>query len=240
MLKVKDLTAGYLSTKVIEAINFEVKPGELLGLLGPNGAGKTTILRAIQGIMPWHKGQVWIGSRNLSGIGWEERGRLMSSVPQQNTIPFELTVEELVSLGRIPYQKAWKFQKEEDSRIIKEAMLLTNIKHMKYKLTNQVSGGEFQRVMIAKSLAQQPRIWLLDEPTLHLDVHYQEELMSLIKNLVRRMKIAGVVVFHDFRSAKQYCDQVVLLDKGRIISKGEPGKILSKTNIQKVFVSHNN
>lgn len=235
LLKIDNIDFSYQSSKVLDGVTFEVKNGEFLGIMGPNGSGKTTLLRCISNVLSPQIGTVLIDGKSIQKLSRKEVARNIGVVPQTSTIDFTFTVSELVLMGRTPYTERFKSESTHDFKIAEDAMKLTNTLHLAERTFNELSGGEKQRVIIARALAQEPKILLLDEPTVHLDITSQFEILKLVKNLSKQKEIVVIAVFHDLNLAAQYSDRLILLDNGKIVSIGLPDKVLTPENIQKTY-----
>jgi len=234
-LKIRDICFYYDSTKVLENITFEVSEGEILGILGPNGAGKTTLLRCINRVLKPKKGSVVIDGANIRELTRKEIAKNIGVVPQNSTIHFPFTVFDIVLMGRNPHLGRLDRITLKDIEIAKKAMKVTNTLHLADRLIDEISGGEKQRVIIARALTQEPKILLLDEPTSHLDINHQLEILELIRKLAIKNRLTIVLVSHDLNLASRYCDRIILLKEGKIHSVGTPKEVLTKDNIRDVF-----
>lgn len=235
LLKIAGLSFSYQSSRILNNVTFEVKGGEFLGVLGPNGSGKTTLLRCISNVLSPQVGTVLIDGRDTQELSKKEIARKIGVVPQTSNIEYEFTVSELVLMGRTPYIGRFKSESAHDFEVAEKAMKLTNIQHLAERAFHELSGGEKQRVMIARALAQEPKILLLDEPTIHLDIHCQFEILNLVKNLCEKERIVVISVFHDLNLASQYSDKLILLNKGKIVSMGLPDRVLTSENIRSIY-----
>ncbi len=235
LLKIKNIDFSYRSSEVLNNVTFEVKSGEFLGIMGPNGSGKTTLLRCISNVLSPQIGIVLIDDKNIQELGKKEIARKIGVVPQTSGVDFAFTVSELVLMGRTPHVERFKSETTRDFRIAEKAMRLTDILHLAERTFDELSGGEKQRVIIARALAQEPEILLLDEPTVHLDIGSQIEILKLVRSLSEQKGIVVIAVFHDLNSAAQYSDKLMLLDNGKIVSKGFPDKVLTPENIKKTY-----
>jgi iron complex transport system ATP-binding protein len=234
-LKILGVECNYGSVRVLENVSFSIGSGELVGLLGPNGSGKTTLLKTISGTLKLKAGAVYLNEAEVFEMGSREIARNIAVVPQKTDINFDFTALDIVLMGRHPHMSRFKMEGEKDLRIAKDAMELTNTWHLAERHINELSGGERQRVIIARALAQEPKVLLLDEPTTHLDVNNQLEIMELLKELCVEKRLIVLAVFHDFNLASRYCDHAILLDKGKIASIGDIDEVLTSENIRRVF-----
>jgi len=227
MLKIENLTAGYnLSQPVLEGINLTLEEGEIVGLLGPNGAGKTTLLRCINGIKMPEEGSVKVEDREVLKMEVDEIARYFGYLPQENESG-RMTVFDAVFLGRRPYI-GWKPGKE-DLEKTNAIINQLGLEDLKLRHTDQLSGGELQKVCIARSLVQEPLVLLLDEPTGSLDLKNQREIMETIRQVVKEHKFGALVSMHDINLALRYADQLVFLKNGEILTKKRPGQVDKKT-----------
>jgi len=225
----------YGSVKVLENVSFTIGSGELVGLLGPNGSGKTTLLKAISGALRPKAGAVYLNEAEIFGMKSREVARNIAVVPQNTDVNFDFTALDIVLMGRHPRLSRFKLEGEKDLTVAKNAMELTNTWHLAERRISELSGGERQRVIIARALAQEPKVLLLDEPTTHLDINSQLEIMDLLKELCIQRGLILLTVFHDFNLAARYCDAIILLNKGKIVSIGRVDEALTSENIKKVF-----
>ncbi|MCF6137470.1 adenosylcobinamide amidohydrolase [Pseudalkalibacillus berkeleyi] len=236
MINVQNLTGGYGKLPIVSDLAFKVRKGELYGILGPNGSGKTTVLKMISGILPFEQGSVTIKGRLLESYSTKELAKIIAVLPQHASQSFSYTVKDTVSLGRYAHQSGW-FQtwSEEDEEIVQRVMKQTGVDSFQKKDIQTLSGGEKQRVFLAQALAQEPEILLLDEPTNHLDLSYQKELLDVLKLWTRENGLTVISIFHDLNLAGLYCDQLLLLDKGKINIQHKPNEVLREERIQSVY-----
>ncbi len=235
-LKIENVDCRYGSTSVLEGISFKASGGDFVGLIGPNGSGKTTLLRSISRILKPHVGSVLLDGKDVYSLEIKEVAKNLAVVPQDNvTSTFNFTALEIVLMGRTPHLGWLEKEGKKDYAIAMNAMKVTNTWHLADKLLTELSGGERQRVIIARSLAQEPKVLLLDEPTTHLDINHQVEILNLIKRLSKQEKLLIVAVFHDLNLAAQYCDYLILLNQGEIESIGSPEVVLTPENIKRVY-----
>jgi iron complex transport system ATP-binding protein len=232
MLEIRDLSAGYGHMHVLEHISLKASEGEVVGIIGPNGSGKTTLLKTITKVLEPISGTVLIDGTNVNKMQSKEIAKKVAVVSQVISINFEFTVEDIVLMGRTPYIKG--SETVEDINIVMDAMEKTNTLFLKDRLITQLSGGELQRVIIARAFAQNPKILLLDEPTSHLDITNQIDILNLVKNASRKGMVV-VAVIHDLNLAAYYCDKICLLQDGELISTGTPEQVLTSSNIERAF-----
>lgn len=242
MLKIKDLSVSYGSNQVLQNIGLSAVRGEFIGIIGPNGSGKTTLLKTITKVLKPISGTIMIDEKNIEEMGSNEIAKNVAVVSQVVSINFEFTVKDIVLMGRNPYIKS--SESVEDINIANDMMKKTNILHLKNRLITRLSGGELQRVIIARALTQTPNILLLDEPTSHLDITNQIEILNLVKKASTKGMLV-VAVMHDLNLAAYYCNTICLLRDGCLISTGTPRQVLTPSNIEVAFnlpieVIHNN
>ncbi|WP_350342474.1 ABC transporter ATP-binding protein [Proteinivorax tanatarense] len=235
MIKVSNLTVNRGNKNIISQFDYFFLDGQFTSILGPNGSGKTTLLKAISGLIPY-SGSVQVIERELQDINIAKRAEYMAVLPQTTHIESDLTVYEIVSMGRF-YKKQQIFQNlsKDDEVIITEAMEMTEVIKLKQRSFLSLSGGEKQRVLLARALAQQPKILLLDEPTASLDINYQIEILKLLKKLQSKMKITIICVLHDIQLAAEFSGQVLLLNDGKVVDFGKPEQVINKENIRRTF-----
>lgn len=235
LLEIKNLWSGYKRGDVLKGVNLLVKKGEFWGLIGPNGSGKTTLLKSITKILPARKGKILYGKKDIVEISAKQLAQNIAVVPQVSVFHFSFTVEDFVLLGRIPYLPRFYLEGKNDYLIAEEAMQLTETISFRQRRISELSEGEKQRVVIARSLAQKPTLLLLDEPAAHLDIRYQLDVFNLLKRLNRERRITIILVSHDLNLASQYASQLTLLHRGKIFAQGRPKETVNEENIWKVY-----
>ncbi len=232
-LKVKGVHFSYDSINVLNDVFIEGGDGEVVSLVGPNGSGKTTLLKCINKILKPKKGTILLDGRNLSSIGLKEMARLLGYVPQSATHAFPSTVFDTVLLGRRPHVD-WSVGAR-DKEVVSQVLVSTGLQGMALRYFGELSGGEKQKVLIARALAQEPEILLLDELTSNLDLRHQLEILDLIKTMVREKRISAIMALHDLNLASRFSDKVIFLREGRIYAAGEPYSVLTPENIKAVY-----
>lgn len=236
MLKTEDLWFSYGDGEdILKELNIIIENGEFAGIIGPNGSGKSTFIKNVSSIFEPDHGVVYINGSRVEKLSSQDLARRMAVVPQETAINFDFTVYDLVMMGRNPYQNRWGRTREEDRQRVEEAMALTDTRQFYDKNIDQLSGGEKQRVIIARALAQDPDILLLDEPTSSLDINYQGEIFDLLSYLNRERDLTILIVSHDLNLSGQYCQRLILLEEGRIHSTGSPEEVLTEQNIADVY-----
>jgi iron complex transport system ATP-binding protein len=232
-IKLDNVGVNYGKYKAAEGISFEVGPGEVLTIVGPNGSGKSTIIKCMAQILKPSAGKVYIDGRDLAGIDLHEVAMLIGYVPQNFHYLFFSNVMETVLLGRKPHIK-WRVGKK-DLDIVQKALDNMGIAHMAGKFMDELSGGEKQKVYIARTLAQEPQLYLLDEPTSNLDLKHQIEVLEITKRLTREQGVSMIMALHDLNLAMKYSDKIAIMQKGRLYAYGTPEDVLTVENINKVY-----
>lgn len=236
MLKTINLTCGYESAFLLKDINCEIEPREFFGIIGPNGSGKTTFLRATTKIILPQKGEILLKGTNLKELSYQQIARQVAVVTQTGELTSDMTVEEFVLTGRIPHLKRLQFlETKTDWGKTKKALELTGTLFLKQRWVNSLSTGEKQLVAIARALAQEPEIILLDEPTSHLDIGHQIKILDFLRRQNKREGLTIVVVLHDLNLASQYCDRLMLLNQGQVRQIGTPSEVLTYKTIEEVY-----
>ncbi|MDP6501521.1 MAG: ABC transporter ATP-binding protein [Dehalococcoidales bacterium] len=234
-LEVENLNLAYGRNVVMKDLNFQVSPGEMVGLIGPNGTGKSTIIKAMSHVIRPHSGKILLDGKNIAEIPGSELARLIGVVPQMPLLPSTFTVFEIVLMGRNPHLGLFQYESARDMDITWQAMEKTATQSLAERRVGELSGGEIQRIVIARVLTQQPKSILLDEPTANLDINHQVEILDLIKGLCREANLSVVITLHDLNLAAQYCDRLILINKGRVHAQGTPGQVISSSNIGEVY-----
>ena len=235
-IEIRQLVGGYGDRSIVEAVNLSLEAGEWLSLLGANGSGKSTLLRLISRILKPQRGSVLLDGRDIHTLSPTAIARRLALLPQQQTLPAGLTVYQLVSLGRSPHQPWWQWDLDASGRQKVEAALhWTEIEHYRDRPVTDLSGGERQRAFLALALAQDPKVLLLDEPTTFLDLHYQLQLLELLKRLNRQHALAIITVLHDVNLAARYSDRLAFLRQGHLWAVGTPTEMLTPPTLREVF-----
>jgi iron complex transport system ATP-binding protein len=225
-LDVRGLYAGYGARMVLRGVDLAVRPGELVGLIGPNGSGKSTLVRAVTGVIPVRAGSVLLDGRPVAALRPRELARFAAVVPQTAEVPAAFTGLELVLLGRTPYLRLLQSEGPRDVAVAVRALALCHAAHLADRPVGETSGGERQRLLLARALAQEPRLLLLDEPTAHLDIAHQAAVFDLVRARCHADGLAVLAVVHDLTLAAQFCDRLVLLADGRVLATGSPAAVL--------------
>jgi iron complex transport system ATP-binding protein len=235
MLNIKDLVIYYGDTRVVDTVSLTVKPGEVVALIGPNGAGKTSLVRGISGVTDLTSGTVAFDGVDLIYLRPPARARIMAVVPQVSWVGGAYTVAQVVMMGRTAHMSWLGKPEEEDQLQVQRAMQVTKTVPLAERRIAELSGGEQQRVMLARALAQDTPLLVLDEPTNHLDLQHQGTILSLVKEQSRLRKLAVLMVLHDLNLVSLFADKAALLVGGRIHAWGTPAEVLTKEIISKAY-----
>lgn len=234
IIKVDELHFSYGEKEVLKGIEFTIDKSRFVGIIGANGCGKSTLLKNISGYLAPTSGKIFICGKDINRFNIKEKARYIGYVPQDLNYDFEFSCYDIVMMGRFPYLKRFQSEKKIDRDVVRECMEITNTWQFKDTSIRELSGGERQRVYISRALAQKPQILLMDEPVSHLDIKYQVEILSLLKELSSK-GILVIAVLHDINLTSQYCDEIFMMKDGRIMASGSPRNVLTRSNIQIVF-----
>jgi iron complex transport system ATP-binding protein len=234
-LTLSHLSAAYGSRTVLRDVSLTVNGGEVLALVGPNGAGKSTLIRVVSGVVAASGGDVRLGDSNLIKMPPAERARKIAVVPQLIRLPDAFTVGEIVLMGRTPHLPMWAGESKHDCEVAWSAMKRTQIDALVNRRAYELSGGEQQRVMIARALTQEPNVLLLDEPTAHLDLKYQVGVLELVRSLAREHGLAILMTLHDLNQAALYADRVALMSEGQIVAQGSAAEVFTASQLSAVY-----
>ena len=235
MLEVRSLSVAYAGRPVLQDVSFQLPAGQILGVIGPNGAGKTTLIRALSGVLPLAGGQVLVSARDLAALKPGERARQVAVVPQARNLPPAFTGWELVLLGRTAHLNWLGQTSRQDEERVQAALELARAGDLAGRRVGDLSGGEQQRLLLARALAQEAPLLLLDEPTTHLDLQYQIGLLDEIRQLVQQRGLTVVVALHDLNLVSRYADHVALLVEGRLRAFGSPLEVLNPELLCQVY-----
>ncbi len=216
-------------------INLEVDDGEVVTLLGPNGSGKTTLLYCIAGLYRPQKGEILVDGKDLLKLPRKEIAKIIGVVPQEHHPPFPFRALDVVAMGRAAHLGLLGTPRRRDLEIAYQALEAVGASHLAVRIYTQVSGGERQLILIARALAQEPKILLLDEPTAHLDFKNQVRVLSLVKQLVRRRELAAIITLHDPNLASMFSDRIAIMGEGRIVALGSPEEVLVPSILSRVY-----
>lgn len=233
-VEIERLSCEYGDRRALNAINIAFERGMFTAIVGPNGSGKTTLLKALTRVIKPSEGAIFLDGKDAIRLGRKELARLMSVVPQETLHAFSFTALEVVLMGRTPHLGRLQLEGPRDFEVAKSAMQRTSIWHLRDRPVTELSGGEKQRVMVAQALAQEPKALLLDEPTLHLDLNHQLELMNVFKQLSRE-GMTIVAVLHDLNLAACYADMIALVKEGTVVDVGTVEEALTTSKIRSIF-----
>ena len=234
-LDINNVKSGYTKDLILKGISFKIKKGSFSGVIGPNGSGKTTLFKSITGELSISDGEVHLAGGDISEMTQKQKAKKIAIVTQSNDAT-DILVEDYVLMGRYPYKGSFQlFETDEDFKLATKFMKLTGVFKFKDKLMNELSGGEQQLVAIAKALTQEPELLLLDEPTSHLDISHQIQVLNLIQKLNEEYNLTVLMIIHDLNLASEYCNYLVMLNKGEVFSTGTPEEVLTYYNIEEVY-----
>lgn len=234
MIEVRNLNYVAGKKKILSDISFSLSSGGFYGIIGNNGSGKTSLLKCLTRNNDVENGTITIDGRDLNSYSFKELAKKIALVPQHTELMFDFSAHQLVLMGRTPYQRPLYSDSSEDLKIVEQSMKQTNTWHLRNSNAKTLSGGEFQRVIIARALAQQTPVLMLDEPISNLDIQHQFEIMSLLKQINQEGRTV-IIVLHDLNMTMQYCDDVLLMQNGRLAVQGSAKEILNKENIEHYF-----
>lgn len=234
-LSLNQVSFSYNATRVLHRIDLAVEKSEMVALLGPNGSGKTTLIKLMSGVLKPSEGEVHLDGSRLARMKRRDVAQRVAVVPQQFTIPFAFTLNEVVLLGRTPFLGPFSDEGKRDHRVAEQAIALMGIEKLKERFFNELSGGERQKAILAMALAQEPKLLLLDEPTAHLDINHQVEILDLVRSLNREHGLTVIGAMHDLNLAALYFERLILLKQGRIFADGPPEEVLTEETIKEVF-----
>jgi iron complex transport system ATP-binding protein len=233
-VRLAGITCRYDAIPALHDLTLEVAPGEIVGIVGPNGSGKTTLLRAIHGLLAPVRGSVLLEGRDLRSLAPRQIAAKVGALPQHSRDGFGFSVYEIVMMGRYPRQRPLAGDSPEDAAAVRSALERTRTWPLRRRPVDALSGGERQRVLLARALAQEPRVLLLDEPTAHLDIRFQLEMMDLVAAL-GAAGLTVVAALHDLNLAAMYCGRLVLLAEGRIAAMGVAEEVLDPERLRTVY-----
>ncbi len=231
----EELSFSYGDHAVLQSLSLEIKEGEFVGVLGANGSGKTTLLRLLAGYLKPKTGSLSLRGKTMAEFSAREKAQRVAVVPQNFDVLFPFSVKEVVLMGRWAHLKPLAWESLKDRRIAHEAMELSDCLKFENRLVTELSGGEKERVLLARALAQEPEILLLDEPTTHLDLKHQADIFCLLKKLHQQKNLTIITVLHDLNFALRACEKLLLLQEGRMAAFGEAAHVLSAETVEQVF-----
>jgi iron complex transport system ATP-binding protein len=235
MIEVDSIFFRYHQDWVLQDVSFQVRKGEFVGVIGPNGSGKTTLLKILYRLLSPQQGEVFFDRLSLEKMSRGEIAKKIAVVAQETYPAFPFRAIEMVLMGRSPYLGHLMFESPKDLEIAKKAMEWTETLPISQRPIDELSGGERKRVYIARALAQEPEMILLDEPTSNLDIHHQVEFLDLVLSLNREKGLTILMASHDLNLASEYCDRLIFLQNGKIYKMGSPEEVMTRENIEKVY-----
>ena len=233
-IEAHDITVRLSGATLVDGAGLTAEAGRLVGLIGPNGAGKTTLLRALLGLVPMAGGRVVLAGRDMTDMPAHRRARHLGYLPQGGVIHWPITVDRLVTLGRLPHQEPWRSPSTADRRAVADALVATDVAHLRHRVATTLSGGERTRALLARGLATGAPSVLVDEPIAGLDPEHQLAVMALLAGLAEQGRTV-LAVLHDLGLAARFCHQLVLLDKGGVVASGPPAEVLTPDNLARVY-----
>jgi iron complex transport system ATP-binding protein len=225
----------YATSWAVKGVDLDVFPGEMLGMLGPNGSGKTTLLKILDGMLLPHEGEVLVRGKSMAHLKRGEIAKVVALVAQENFFRFAFSVLEVVLMGRFPHLGRLQFEGDKDLKIAADALKATHALDLSERSIHELSGGEKQRVLLARALAQEPSAILLDEPTSFLDLKYKKEIFDLIAGLTKEKGLGVVIVSHDIDLVSQYCHRIAMLKQGAVHMTGIPDQVIDAASIETVY-----
>ena len=230
-LRIENLFVSINKKEIVKGVSLTVPKNKLVVLLGPNGSGKSTLLKSVYRTIPYQAGEIYLDGKNCKEINYRDFAAHVAVVSQFSDIAFDFSVEEIVMMGRTPHLGVMGRESEEDKAIVEEALELVGMSEFAKREFANLSGGEKQRVLLARAIAQKPKLMILDEPTNHLDIRYQLQVLAIVK----KMGISCIAALHDLNLATQFGDEIYLLSEGKIVTSGTPEIVLNPEMIRKVY-----
>jgi iron complex transport system ATP-binding protein len=237
-LRAFDISFSYGTRFRLDGASIQVEDGQFVGVIGANGSGKTTLLKIISGLLPHQGGSVMLDEKPLESYSHSQRARHLAYVPQSYEPVFEFTVEQSILLGRMPYRGSYGgFESAGDIAAADEAIALLELEPFRHASITELSGGEMQRVMIARAIAQGARTIILDEPNSHLDIAHQQGVLRTLRRRMRERSLAIIASIHDLNLASIFCDSLMAMADGRTLAQGHPGQVLTEENLHQIFAA---
>lgn len=230
-----DISVGYGKNNIINSLTDNIAIGKITTIIGPNGSGKSTLLKSFANLLKLRSGSIKLIDKEMSELNQKEIAKRIAVLLQQNNCPHDITVEKLISIGRMPHKRWYELSNCGDKKIVEKALRDVGIEYMKDKIICHLSGGERQRVWLAMALAQETDILLLDEPTTYLDIAHQIDMLELIKRINLNTGITIIMVLHDLNQAFKYSDELIILKDGKIMDKGKPKKLASVKMLKEIY-----
>ncbi|MGL4358651.1 ABC transporter ATP-binding protein [Cetobacterium sp.] len=235
-IKVENLSFSYGDRAILKNLKVQIKKGKMTGILGPNGCGKSTFLKNILGYLTPNSGEIIFNGKDTVGLSKKDKAKLVSLVPQKSNLMTNMSVKDFVLMGRLPHLKSsWAGYTFDDKKKVEDNLNFLGLYKFSERVAVSLSGGEFQRVLLARALTQEPEILLLDEPTSALDLNHAVELLNKVKNLSLEKSLTSVAVLHDLNLAAMFCDELIMMKDGEIKFQGTPLEVLTEENLQAVY-----
>jgi iron complex transport system ATP-binding protein len=234
-IEIEGLNFAYAQKQILYDLHVSFAESDLAAIIGPNGAGKTTLLSCVNGLIRPSSGRIRLHRTDIGNLDAKQRARLVAAVPQEFHIPFAYRVREIVALGRSPHLDFWGSLTEVDEHAVDEALLETETSEFQSRRFNELSGGERQRVIVAMALAQSPRVLLLDEPTTHLDLAHQIDILNLVRRVNREQQVTVVACMHDINLAAAFFNRLLVIHDGHLVADGPPAEVLTQKLMADVF-----
>lgn len=235
VVSTKNLSFNYGQKSILNNLSIDFDKGLFYSIIGPNGSGKTTLLKLLAGILPSDRKTVYLKNDDINVIKQKEIAKRLSVVPQITDMQYEFSVHDIVMMGRTPYTSRFQKNTDKDRKLVNDAMRETGVINLRDKKITQLSGGELQRVILARAIAQETDIMLLDEPISHLDIGYQYEISELVHKLCKKKGITVINIVHDLNIAMRYSDKILMLKDGNIYRYGNPEEVITKDTIKDVY-----
>ncbi len=235
MIHIKNLRAGYADKEIFKGLNLTFSPAEFVSILGPNGAGKSTLLKLINGYMKADSGEILIAGKRVDKWAQQDLAKIVTYIPQENFIQYNFSVEEIILMGRFPFISIWQNYSSRDRDIVEKIIQDLDLQQLRHKFINQLSGGEKQRTLIARAIAQDSDYILLDETFSHLDINHQIEILNIMKDLHIQKGKSIIMVSHNINLSANYSQRMIALKDGKLIADGKPEKVMTSENLDKLF-----
>jgi iron complex transport system ATP-binding protein len=234
LVKADDVHFSYGGKETLKGVTFEARAGEFIGLIGPNGSGKTTLMRCINALLRPQQGTILVDGRDVSKLKPKEVARICANVPADCNENFNLSVQELVFLGRYPHVDGMWWESKRDETVVLETMRKFELEHLAHRRLTELSSGEKARALLAKAVVQAPKILLADEPSAHLDLRYKLEVMERLQELSRQ-GVCVITASHDMNLTSKYCDRVMMLGQGKMVALGPPAEVITAERIRDIY-----
>lgn len=235
MIHIRNLRAGYSDKIIFENLNLSFSREEFVSIIGPNGSGKSTLLKLITGFLSKEKGEVEVSEKRVEKWETQELAKLISYIPQENFIQYNFTVEEIILMGRYPFISIWQDYSKSDKAVVDQIIKELNLEELRHKYINQLSGGEKQRTLVGRAIAQDTQYILLDETFSHLDINHQIETLNILKNLHREQGKSIIMVSHNINLSANYSQRIIAIKEGEIVADGTPSEVVTTDNLYRLF-----